>query len=195
MSNAGIQTGSSGLALVWRRVALSAIAISIVAAVLSVVGVPALKSWRRGRDAKAAETVLKAAKAALDARSPRVVRPLLARASALLGGAGDGEAEFLLGACEFKLGHPEAAEAAWLRVPAGSRFEPHAAPYRARRLLGHDRFADAEPLLLIALRGQSTHATEVRETLVNLFKIQGRFDERGAGARRRGARTATAPAC
>ena len=126
---------------------------------------------------KAAEAALKAAKAALDARSPEGARPLLARASALLGGAGDGEAEFLLGACEFKLGHPEAAEAAWSRVPAGSRFEPHAALYRARRVLSHDRFADAEPLLLTALGGQGAHATEARETLVNLYKIQGRFDE------------------
>ena len=75
---------------------------------------------------KVAEAALKAAKAALDARSPEGAPPLLA-ASARLGGAGDGEAEFLLGACELKLGHPEAAEAAWSRVPAGSRFEPYAA--------------------------------------------------------------------
>ena len=165
------------MALVWRRVGLWAIVISVIAAGLCGVGVRALESWRRGRDVKAAETALKAAKAALDARSPEGARPLLARASALLGGAGDGEAEFLLGACEFKVGHPEAAEAAWSRVPAGSRFEPHAALYRARGVLSHDRFADAEPLLLTALGGQGAHATEARETLVNLYKIQGRFDE------------------
>jgi hypothetical protein len=69
------------------------------------------------------------------------------------------------------------AEAAWSRVPARSLFEPHAALYRARLLLNHDRFADAEPLLLIAMRGQGAHATEARETLVNLYKLQGRFDE------------------
>src|SRR5271166_5340816 len=117
MCNKWIQTGSFGMALVWRRVAPWAIAISVVAAGLSVVGVRALESWRRGRDVKAAEVALKAAKAALDARSPEGARPLLARASTLLRGAGDGEAAFLLGACEFKLGHLEAAEAAWSRVP------------------------------------------------------------------------------
>jgi len=54
MSNAQIQTGSSGMARVWRRVAPWAIAISVVAAGLSMVGVRALESWRRGRDVKAA---------------------------------------------------------------------------------------------------------------------------------------------
>jgi tetratricopeptide (TPR) repeat protein len=160
-----------------RRRALWAIAIAVVAACSGLAGVRALESWRRERDATAAEAALKAAKAALDARSPEAARPLLARASQLRGGAGNGEAEFLLGACEFKLGHPDAAEAAWSRVPAGSPFEAHAALYRARLVLSHDRFADAEPLLLTALRGQGTHATEARETLVNLYKIQGRFDE------------------
>ncbi len=160
-----------------RRRAPWAIAIAFVAACSGFAGARALESWRRDRDAKAAEAALKAAKVALDTRSPETALPLLARAVDLRGGKGDGEAEFLLGACEYKLGRMEAAETAWSRVPPGSLFEPHAALYRARLVLSHDRFADAEPLLLTAMRGQGAHATEARETLVNLYKLQGRFDE------------------
>ena len=45
MSNARIQTGSSGMALVLRRVAPWAVAISVVAAGLSMVGV---RRWNLG---------------------------------------------------------------------------------------------------------------------------------------------------
>ena len=48
---------------------------------------------------------------------------------------------------------------------------------RARLALKHDRFADAEPLLMVAVRGEGTHAVEALETVINLFKLQGRFDE------------------
>jgi Flp pilus assembly protein TadD len=159
------------------RRALWAIAIVVVAACSGLAGAHALESWRRENDAKAAAAALKGAKAALDGRSAEAARPLLARALALRHGGGDGEAEFLLGACEFKLGRMTEAEAAWSRVPAGSLFEPHAALYRARLVLTRDRFADAEPLLLVAMRGQGPRATEARETLVNLYKLQERFDE------------------
>ena len=49
--------------------------------------------------------------------------------------------------------------------------------YRDRLVLEHDRFADAEKLLLDALGGEGAHATEACETLVNLYKLQGRFSE------------------
>ncbi len=48
---------------------------------------------------------------------------------------------------------------------------------RVRLLLKRDRFAAAEELLPIALRASGQHAIEARETLVLLFKLEGRFDE------------------
>ena len=48
---------------------------------------------------------------------------------------------------------------------------------RARLVLAHDRFADAEGLLVKALRGTGPLATEASETLVKLYKLEGRFDE------------------
>jgi thioredoxin-like negative regulator of GroEL len=100
---------------------------------------------------------------------------LLAEASARW--PGDGEAEFLLGACEQALGRTDAAEAAWVRVPPGSAFAGHAAMLRVRLLLKNDRFAAVEELLPVALKASGQHAIEARETLVSLLELEGRFDE------------------
>ena len=89
----------------------------------------------------------------------------------------EGELQFLLGACEQALGRPEAAEAAWSRVANTSPFAGHAAMLRVRLLLKRERFAEAEDLLQIGLRASGQHAIEARETLVHLFKLEGRFDE------------------
>jgi tetratricopeptide (TPR) repeat protein len=143
--------------------------LSGIVAALAVCGVArAYNTWRSQRD-------LSAAKEALAARAPEKARRLLADAASRR--PGDGEADFLLGACEQALHHPEAAEAAWARVKDDSPFAPAAAMLRARLVLVHDRFADAEPLLLKAVRGQGKLAVEARETLVNLLKIQGRYVE------------------
>ena len=64
---------------------------------------------------------------------------------------------FLLGACEQALGRPDAALAAWSRVPADSPFAGHAAMLRVRLLLKRDRFAAAEELLPAALRASGQH--------------------------------------
>jgi len=150
----------------WRPWALaSGIVIAVVAAWQCL---RILDSWRL-------ESSLKAAKDAIAVRSTGVARKLLADASAR--SPGNAEVEFLLGACEQSLGRLAAAEEAWSRVPHGSPLAPHAALFRARLVLEHDRFADAEGLLLDALRGSRAHATEACETLVNLYKLQGRFSE------------------
>jgi tetratricopeptide (TPR) repeat protein len=115
------------------------------------------------------------AKAAIAARSADRARTLLADASARW--PADGEMAFLLGACEQSLGREGAADATWARVPAASPFAAPAAMFRARLVLQNDRFADAEPLLLAALGGTGPLATEARETLVNLYKLEGRFEE------------------
>jgi tetratricopeptide (TPR) repeat protein len=67
--------------------------------------------------------------------------------------------------------------AAWSRVPADSPFAGHAAMLHVRLLLKSDRFASAEELLPAALRASGQHAIEARETLVALFKLEGRFAE------------------
>jgi tetratricopeptide (TPR) repeat protein len=125
-------------------------------------------SWRY-------QASLKQAKARLDSGSPYEARRLLAESAARW--PGDGEVEFLLGACEQALGRPDAAAGAWSRVPTDSPFAGHAAMLRVRLLMKRNRFAAAEELLPIALRASGQHAIEARETLVVLFKLEGRFAE------------------
>ena len=90
---------------------------------------------------------------------------------------GDGEVQFQLGVCESELGHEEAALEAWARVPPDSTLAGRAAVERARHELRHHRFAPAEALMSQALGDRGPHALEALETLVHLFKIQGRFEE------------------
>ncbi|MDR3618779.1 MAG: FG-GAP-like repeat-containing protein [Paludisphaera borealis] len=89
----------------------------------------------------------------------------------------DGEALYQLGVCEAALGRQAEAGAAWDRVPGESPFAGRAAVMRARQELHHRRFATAEALMERALNEEGPHAIEAAETLVNLFKIQGRFRE------------------
>ncbi|WZO99357.1 FG-GAP-like repeat-containing protein [Isosphaeraceae bacterium EP7] len=128
----------------------------------------AYDAWRFRSD-------FEAAKEAISQRSTGRALELLERASARH--PGDGEVRFLIGACEQALGRPEAAAASWARVDAASPFAPSAAMLAARLALARDRLAEAEPLLVKALGGQGKLAVEARETLVNLYKIQGRFIE------------------
>ena len=90
---------------------------------------------------------------------------------------GDGEAGYRLGVVEWALGQPEGARAAWEGVPLGSAFAARAAVELARVELQRHRLAAAEPLLTRALGEMGVHATEAAETLVHLFKIEGRFRE------------------
>jgi tetratricopeptide (TPR) repeat protein len=89
----------------------------------------------------------------------------------------DGEVLYNLGLCERDLGHLDRAEAAWARVPAGSPCAPRAAMMRARQALKVHRFSAAEPLLIVALAEPGELGKESRETIVNLCKLQGRFDD------------------
>src|SRR5262249_23654408 len=65
----------------------------------------------------------------------------------------------------------------WSRIRPEAKFAPAAAMLHARLYLARDQLAAAEPLLIQALRGEGKLAVEARETLVNLYKIQGRFVE------------------
>jgi thioredoxin-like negative regulator of GroEL len=137
----------------------------------------AMATWGTTRvvDSWRVRSILERAKKRLDARSVVEARRLLADAAARW--PGEGEVQFLLGACEQALGRPDAADAAWSRVPADSPFAGHAALLRVRLFLKRDRFAAAEELLPAAIRASGQHAIEARETLVALLKLEGRFDE------------------
>ncbi len=142
--------------------------------VLGLVALGAIYGISRAHDSWRFQADIDQAKAVM-AANPAKARQLLMHASSL--GSADGEVDLLLGVSEQALKHTEAALAAWKRVKSDSRFAPHAAILQARSVLRKDRFADAEPLLKIAIKGKGKLAIEARETLVNLYKIQGRFIE------------------
>lgn len=157
----------------------------LTAAVASAAGLAAWAS-ASAYDSWRFRTDLSAAKAAIVAGHPVDAQCLLADAARRR--PGQDEVEFLLGASEQALGNLGEANAAWLRVPPDSPLAPHAAMLRARLALRRDRLADAEPLLLRAVTGRGPLAVEARDTLVNLYKIEGRFAEARAlvmGARGR----------
>ena len=89
----------------------------------------------------------------------------------------DGEVLYHLGSCELALGRREQAAEAFSRVPRNSPFAGRAAVMRARQALQNHRLAVAEELMPLALQDEGPHAVEARETLIHLFKLQGRYDE------------------
>ena len=100
------------------------------------------------------------------------------RLASLLGRrSGDGEALYQLGVCEAALGREPEALAAWAKVPAGSSFAGRAGVELARRELRTHRLARAEDLMRRAVGDSGPHAIEAIETLVTLYKIEGRTEE------------------
>ena len=142
---------------------------------LGVVALFAAWGTARGVDSWRYRTNLEQAKAWIASGSPAEARRLLAESAARW--PKEGEMTFLLGACEQALGRPDAALAAWSRVPTDSPFAGNAAMLRVRLLMKRDRFAAAEELLPAALRASGQHAIEARETLVHLLNLEGRFAE------------------
>ncbi len=142
---------------------------------LGVIALFAAWGTARGVDSWRFRTNLEQAKAWIASGSTVLARQLLAESAARW--PGEGELTFLLGACEQALGRPDAALAAWSRVPTDSAFAGNAAMLRVRLLMKRDRFAEAEELLPVALRASGQHAIEAREALVHLFNLEGRFAE------------------
>ena len=62
-------------------------------------------------------------------------------------------------------------------MPASSEFGPSAAMMLARLALAEDRLAEAERHLPAALRAPDAQGKEARESLLLLYKIQGRYEE------------------
>jgi tetratricopeptide (TPR) repeat protein len=86
--------------------------------------------------------------------------------------------DFLLGTCERELGSPQAAVAAWARVPLASALGLSAAALRAQTLVKDlGRFADAEAILLDDLARAGPRGVQLRYLLTQLFYWEGRRDE------------------
>jgi hypothetical protein len=101
---------------------------------------------------------------------------------------GDGEVEFLLGSCERMLGHPDAALAAWGRIPDGAEQAGPAALASSRMALGLGRYRLAEACLLRASRAGRAVADEASGLLELLYWLTGRRDEHRAILRTRAER-------
>ena len=91
--------------------------------------------------------------------------------------ADDGESLYQLGVCESGLGRTDEAMKAWSKVPPSSPFSGRAAVELARVELAGHRLSAAEPLMLRALGDRGPHANEALETLLTMYKIEGRFEE------------------
>jgi thioredoxin-like negative regulator of GroEL len=89
------------------------------------------------------------------------------------------EVAYGLGECELALGRPDAALAAWSRVPPGSPLGGDIAPARGRLALERGHFTEAELTLTGALAANPvpSSAVEARHLLIHLFVQQGRYDE------------------
>ena len=148
---------------------------AVVCALLGLIGTGSVWWMARAYDSWRFRTDLEAAKEAISARSTERAFDYLTRASARH--PQDDEVLFLLGACEQARGHSLLALASWKKVDPRSPYAASAAMLSARIFLSQDRIAEAEPFLVEAVKGQGKHATEARETLVNLYKLQGRFVE------------------
>jgi tetratricopeptide (TPR) repeat protein len=89
------------------------------------------------------------------------------------------EVAYLLGECEARLSRPDAAVAAWARVPAGSPLAVSAALAQGRaRVRLQGRFIEAEAAYRAAIRGSTeARALEARWVLAMLLLWEGRLDE------------------
>lgn len=90
---------------------------------------------------------------------------------------GRGAVLYHLGLCEKLLGRLETAEAAWARVPPDAPEAGWALVHRASLSQGRGRLSETEGLLRDALERGGSHRTAARWELVQLLRLQGRFDE------------------
>ncbi len=90
---------------------------------------------------------------------------------------GCGEVQYRIGMCEQLHGRPDAALAAWARVPVGTADWGRAAVSAAQIQMGRGRLAPAENLLKAARGQPGPHVAKASQMLANLFSIEGRVDE------------------
>ncbi len=99
---------------------------------------------------------------------------------------GQGEPDYLLGACEEAAGRVDEALAAWGRVPWGSDPGPRAALRRAKLALDHGRLAVAEESLEPALLRPGGPTDEASGLMVSLLWLSGRSEDAARLLRERG---------
>ena len=85
------------------------------------------------------------------------------------------EVDYLLGLCEQGAGHPDAALAAWSRIPLRSSFALPAALWSSHLELKRGRFAVAEQILLQALREPGLEPLGARHLSSEVLWHQGRY--------------------
>lgn len=92
---------------------------------------------------------------------------------------GRGEVEYPLGLCEEAARKPDAAVAAWRRVPSDSPFYINAALRLAAVAMDQGAYAEAESLArdALALPAAEEFASDLRQFLIQLLWHQARFDE------------------
>src|SRR5438445_13608737 len=108
-----------------RRLVMMSLGVGL--ALAAWLGIRAVETRRFGED-------LARAREEIGARRFSAARLRLARLAERR--LGDGEVELLLGACERMLGHPDAALAAWGRIPDGAQQASPAALSSGRMALG-----------------------------------------------------------
>ncbi len=87
------------------------------------------------------------------------------------------EAAYLLGLCERDLGHPEAADAAWSRVPPDSAFAPQAILGRFALLIQRGRISESERLIQSVMDDPRRDVTGLGLFLGPVYSFQGRDRE------------------
>ena len=90
---------------------------------------------------------------------------------------GRGEVEYWLGVCEMEEGHPDAAMAAWERVPDDAAEAPRAALSRGRVAIETCRYGLAESCLDRVKQAPGELGNEARRLLGWLSWMTGRYDE------------------
>jgi tetratricopeptide (TPR) repeat protein len=150
----------------------------------------ALAGWLAARavEARRFREELARAREEYEARRFAAARVRLARLAERR--PGDGEVGLLLGECERRLGHPDAALAAWGRIPEDAEQAPQAALSGGRMALGLGRYRVAEARLLRAYRAGGEVGDEASSLLEVLYWTTGRRDEHRAILQQRAERVA-----
>jgi enediyne biosynthesis protein E4 len=144
------------------------IAIGLVAAVTAWIGVGAVET-------RLFQNELRQAQLDFDARRFGAARARLVRLAHRR--PGQGEVEYLLGACEMNKGNVDAALAAWGRVPDQAPEAPLASLSRGRLAIAIGRYGLAETCLVRASRANGDTVNEARRLLADLHWITGRHDD------------------
>lgn len=146
-----------------------------VAALLGVAAVAAVLGWRGFVERSQFREELRLARRDFKSRQYKDAGARFTRLAARW--PGRGEIEYWLGACEMMEGRPEAALAAWGRVPDEAPEGPLATLSRGRLALETGRYALAETSLERASRAGGNTGAEGRRLLGHLYWMTGRRDQ------------------